>query len=501
MTPALAAATWLFLAQADAGAPSPLVGERAGLRGPVSAAEQSPPPDIDVQSHASPNVTLDGQAAADFMFASSVNHQPVEGEPAELTSSELGVRATLYATAVSRHIHLDVDYQGRQPLFGNALNSPIHLLNRAELSADFLNKTLFFGIGRFQAPSAVMLPVDGLRAKVNLWRLELQVFGGRRAITSSRTGNVELSTFLPAAGAAAALSFERAQAEVGASFARDQVQLQPTDDPTQHTYDQLSAYARFTWRPCIGFASGGEIATAQRATYVLGPTWNDTTLRARTADVFYAYLFADLRLHPTLRVTYDFHFQNAALYRDEPHDEQEIVFLPRFYDNRLRVRWRPFQLGWLGPDVRFRVRPDRNELRVGGRLDLAPPWAKGFTVRASYFYEAMFSRSDAVQLPADRSYWSASVGWRGAGLDLALGVSNVQRSTLPLSTRYAPYDDSPDRPVDLSPFMLEAQRLAFVRAFWGNDLFFGGLDFEQSLTDHRERRVFAQLGARLEKLW
>ena len=508
MSAALSAAAVLFLAQTG-GAGAVLAAAPANappsenVAPPATAgasATGAASPDLDVQSHASPNVTVDAQGSTDFLFANSVNDEPGAGEPVEMTSSELGLRATLYATAVARHIHLDVDYQGRQPLFGNALNSSIHLLHRAELSADFLDKTVFVGVGRFLAPSAVMLHVDGARAKLNLWRLELQAFGGRRAITSTRSGNVELSTFLPAAGAAASLIFERASAEVGASFAKDQAQV--SDDPTQHAYDQLSAYARLSTRPCSGFAAGLEIATAQRATYVLGPTWADTSLRTRSADVFYGYFFADLRPLPSLRVTYDFHFQQAHLYRADPNDDDEVVFLPRFYDNRLRVRFRPFKLGWLGPDVRFRVRPDRNELRVGGRVDLAPSWAKGFTLRASYFYEAMFARTPALQLPADRSYWSASVGWRWQGLDLALGVSNVQRSTLPLSGRvYTPYDDTPDKPADLSPFMLEAQRLAFVRAFWGTDLFFLGLDFEQSLTDGRERRVFAPLGARLEKRW
>ena len=49
--------------------------------------------------------------------------------------------------------------------------------------------------------------------------------------------------------------------------------------------------------------------------------------------------------------------------------------------------------------------------------------------------------------------------------------------------------------------VLEAQRILFLRAFYGSDIWFAALDFEQSLADPRERRVFAQLGARLEKAW
>lgn len=452
---------------------------------------------VDVQSHASPKATVDGMVATDVLYANSLNRNPTPPvEAPELTSAELGIRALVSATAISRHLHLDVDYQGRQPIAGNVKNADIHLLNRAELSADFLDKLLYVGVGRFLAPSAVMLPVDGGRVVVHFRALELQVFGGRRAITSTRSGNVELSTFLPAVGGMAAVRFERVQAEAAVSFAGDQV---PLPDGSQQSYNQLSSYARVTARPTDWLNAGGELALAQRATYVLGPTWSSAELRTRTADVFYAYVFADLRPHATVRVTYDFHFQNAALYRSEPAAVNDVLFVPQFMDNRLRIRWRPFGLGWLGPDVRWRVRPDRHEWRFGGRADLAPSWARGFCLRAHYMYELM---ARGVELPSDRSYWSASLGWRWSGLDLSAGVNNVQRSNLPLSSRvYTPYDDTPTQPVDLSPFMLEAQRTAFVRLFYSSDVFFAGLDFEQSLTDERERRVFAQVGARLEKVW
>jgi hypothetical protein len=147
------------------------------------------------------------------------------------------------------------------------------------------------------------------------------------------------------------------------------------------------------------------------------------------------------------------------------------------------------------------VRSDWHEWRIGANADLAPAWAKGFGLRASYAYEKMV-QSGSIVPPSDRSSWSASVNWRWRGLDLALGASNVQRSAKPLGSRiYTPYDDTPDAPVDLSPFVLEAQRILFLRAFYGSEIWFAALDFEQSLADPRERRVFAQLGARLEKAW
>lgn len=452
---------------------------------------------LDVVSHASPKATVDAEAATDFLAASNTNNDEGTGATPELTAFELGLRARVYATAVSRHLHVDFDYQGRQPVAGSAQNSAIHLLLKAEVSADFLDKKIFVGLGRFLPPSALMLPVDGLRARLHVWNLDVQVFGGRRAITSTRTGNVELSTFLPAVGGSATLTLSQLQAEVAVTYSQDQVV--PIDRAEPQKFDSLSAYARATARPTDWLVLGAQVATAQRATYLLGPSWSDLSLRATSLDLFYVTGFVDVRPLRTLRIAYDFQYQQAQLFRDP--ELFSDVFTPRFIDNRLRVRWRPFELGWLGPEARLRVRPEWNEWRVGGFIDLAPTWAYGFCLRGTVLYDKLVSNTAALA-PPDRSYWALSLGFRRGGLDLQAGASNVQRSALPLSSRvYTPYDDTPTRPADLAPFVLEAQRIAFVRAFYGNDVWFAGVDFEQSLTDGRERRLFAQVGARLEKEW
>lgn len=461
-------------------------------------------PPVDVVSGASVNTTVDAEVATDLLAANAVNGDVGAGTPAELTALEMGFRGKLHATGFSRRARFDFDYQGRQPIAGNSQNTAIHLLYQAELSGDFFEKLLTLGLGRFVVPSAGFLPVDGLRAQLHLSKFEFQVFGGRRAITSTRTGNVDLSTFLPAVGASAALTLERLRAELAVTFNRDEVPL--AQGPTS-SFDAFSVAARAVGRPFDGVVAGAEVSAAQRASYVIGPTWNSVGLNARSVDLFAAVAFVEARPVKTLRIAYDFHFQQAGVFREgirlDPDDPTVIAdgFVPLFIDNRVRVRWRPLSLGWLGPDVRFRVRPDRQEWRFGGQADLAPDWAHGFCLRGGFTYELMV-RTGVELAPSDRSYWSASLGWRWKGLDLAAGASNVQRNALPLSSRvYTPYDDTPTKPVDLSPFNLEAQRLGFVRAFYASGIWFGGLDFEQSLTDGRERRFFVQLGARLEKEW
>ena len=67
-----------------------------------------------------------------------------------------------------------------------------------------------------------------------------------------------------------------------------------------------------------------------------------------------------------------------------------------------------------------------------------------------------------------------------------------------------PFGDWPEvdceRAEDLSPFVLEAQQVAFVRALWSGRTVFAGADVERSLRD-AEWRVFVQIGAVGEVRW
>jgi hypothetical protein len=331
------------------------------------------------------------------------------------------------------------------------------------------------------------------------------VFGGRRAISSSDVSNVDFKTFLPAAGAAVGLSLPRLSGQLGFAYSRDQLPL--LLGTTNPQVDASSGFVRATGRPLDWLVLGGEISLAQRADYVLGPTWNSISVTPANVDLFYALGFIEVKPSKSLRIVYDVHFQQAELFRGGVQLSAgdpavtAVGFVPTYVDNRLKVKWRPFELGWLVPEARFRLRPDWNELRAGIGADLSPAWAMGLCVRASFAYDKRIQRGNLIP-PADTSFWSASVGWRGHGLDVALGASDVERSALPISGRvYTPYNDTPTVTNDLSPFVLGAERIAFVRAFYGSSIFFAGVDFEQSLTDARERRVFAQLGARLDKEW
>ena len=81
--------------------------------------------------------------------------------------------------------------------------------------------------------------------------------------------------------------------------------------------------------------------------------------------------------------------------------------------------------------------------------------------------------------------------------DANAGLSSFERSAAPVSSRRADASSTED----LSPFVLQAQRIASVRAqYTHDDSWYGGVDYEHSLDD-REFRVLVRLGAFMEVDW
>jgi hypothetical protein len=437
----------------------------------------------------------EGEVGLDFLHAGIFQNPPVSGEPETIVAQEMGVRVRLRARELDRRLSLDIDYRGREPIGGDVQDQAMRLLYAGELRYQIIAGTLTAGAGRFVAPSVAFLPVDGGRFDLAIDRLIFSAFGGRRAITTSLR-NVELSTFLPAAGASAVYEDALLFAEAAYAYSGDRATIAETDQ----TYRASSAYVRALSRLLPEISAGGQIAFSQRASYLLGPTWTTVALSVHAADLFSGSFFVDWRPLKELRLTYDLQYQRTEIARDGQTSQLALVD-PRFTDNQLRAAYRLFDVGWLRGAFRWRARNDRQERRytIGADLDRLP--LLGLFARGFVTYEDVSLDHPGPNL--DRTLWSASLGYRLSGLDLEAGASFIERRAGPLSGLVAtPRDpNDPSRPVDLSPFVLEAQRIAFVRAFYAGDIWFAGLDAEQNLVDAHERRFFAQLGALVEGEW
>jgi hypothetical protein len=166
-------------------------------------------------------------------------------------------------------------------------------------------------------------------------------------------------------------------------------------------------------------------------------------------------------------------------------------------DNRVKLAVSPFAIGWLTAGVRHRLRPERHELRYFGEVDVNHLIPFGLYAKGQVIWEQILHTPDfADNKPMDRLLGSAAVGYSDFGFDVSTGLSYIERAGTPLSSRTA----NAAAPADLSPFVLEAQRIYFVRASYSSRWFFTALDFERNIDDN-EYRAFAQVGGNLELSW
>ena len=451
---------------------------------------------------------VDGSVGVDYFHSSSRRDDPREPEiPRGLTAQDVGMRVRARLLELDDRLEVIVDYRGREAFGGQladgvATNANHRLLYRGEVRYEILEDRLVAGAGRFVAPAAALLPVDGLRAEIRLLDgLTIEPWGGRRAISTSRR-NVDFTDFLPAAGASVRWASPRLRAEVAGAFSRDEALLSPGGEEVTEEFDSANVFADVTYRPLDDLFVGGLVSFVQRAGYVLGPGWTTATIETEALDLFQGLLFADYRPFRWLRASYDLQYQRAAVFRA---GTQQEVLTPDsavdFLDNRFEVSVRALEIGWVRAKGRYRVRDDRHELRLGGSVDVDDLYVDGLYLRAWLLHEDIEFDDESRDL--DRFLWSALIGYRGHGLDAQAGARFLDRSSLPVSSRGFVLPGQGDLPgvgEDLAPFVLEAQSIAFVRAFYTRGPWFAGLDFEHSLKD-AELRVLVQVGAFLEEAW
>ncbi len=454
----------------------------------------------------------EGEVAFDLLHATSASEAPASGPEPALSSTELGMRVR--GTVEHGRLLAALDYQGREAVAGTFQNTPYRLVYRAEIVGALVEDRLDLGVGRFLAPSVVFLPVDGARlAWTPSDALSLTAFGGRRGISTART-NLGFDEMLPAVGLAGAWRHERASADLLGSYAGDQVSYGTEGvvpgDPTRtitDTVTSLAATVGGTVEPMADAMTVGLRATAtQDATWVLAATSTTPELQLQSVDLYQGLAFLRWRPADTVRVDVDA-LRQAALVpivlapASEPGQPAAPIVDPTFSDLRARGAVRVVDAGWIRPDVRLRLRADRTELRSGLGADVDRLWIPGPFVRArAWFDDILMDRTGDDVAAVDRLLWSASAGWSEGGFEIEGGASFVDRAAGPVSGRStAPTQLQSD---DLSPFVLEAQNIVFLRSFVATRRWFGGADLEANVIGPEpEVRAFVQIGLLGDASW
>jgi hypothetical protein len=251
----------------------------------------------------------------------------------------------------------------------------------------------------------------------------------------------------------------------------------------------------------------------EQAAYVIGPSWTELEVIAAAFDFWSGALFVQWYPLPELHFGADLHHQAAGAVRGGTrHQIGEETFVapeetPRFWETRVRGGWKFLEGSRADAEVRVRGRSEWIEMRYRAAItfavrSVAPelPIVSNLYGHGALIFDDVIG-AEELAYDADRLFFEASTGYREGPFDVAIGVRMIEREP-PLSGRaFAPPGQEEDPAIeDLSPFVLEAQQIAFVRAFWSGTSWFGGIDVEQNLKDS-EYRVLVQSGVFWEDRW
>jgi len=446
---------------------------------------------------------LDAEVAVDVFTATSRSAEELSGPDETSGTTDVGARLRGELDELDDRLHAEVDYRGRQPIAGLAQNRPLHLLTEAFVGYEVVTDRLELAVGRQVADSFQWIPYDGAQATV--WfdeHTSLSGFGGRRAISTARRN---LGGFLPAAGGSLHRATDRYQFSAMASYAVDEYELGTEETPVTDEQGSVSALVRTSAQVVDPLWLGGHIAFAQRAAYVLGPNRADAVIQLDSVDLASGVAWASWRPVEPLRLDYDLHAQQAAFRTGGSDGTRDNTLVdPNFLDNRVRVTG-SHDIGVARADARLRLRPERQERRFGAQLDANQLFVPGLFARGRTFYDDIVNSEESLATDdlggVDRLFWSASLGYDRQGLSLEAGASFIERAAVPVSGRVGnTVGAGALTPDDLSPFVLEAQRIGYLRAFWVSRFGFVGTDVERNLGDD-EWRVYVQVGSFLETSW
>lgn len=437
---------------------------------------------------------LDSFVALDLLSATAVVPEAVvdDGGPERVAAQDLGITARGEVTELSDRLVVGLDYRGRLPFPGEVSNREQHLVYRAD--ATWRAPQIEATAGRFVAPSAVWLSVDGLQARLHGEPGTLVLFGGRRAISISRR-NLPLDTFLPVLGGQLVHTREAVTIDLLANLAGDQLVLgNPGDEVVQDVLGG-SAQARVVARPGQRLTVGAAASAANDATFAVGPDAGELVATVQALSLYNARAWGHWRVHPSTRLDATVLHQQATLASD-PGLGIEIVD-PSFSDLRLRAAIGGGSIGFVRPDVRLRLRSDRTEWRIGAAGELHPDSLGGVYALAQGYLEILTDEQAGI----DRSRWKLGGGYERGPALIEAGIGVVERAAGPVSGLSSDLGGlTPTTSEDLSPFVLEAQDVAFARAFLTDRRWFVGADVEANLLD-REIRAFVQIGFTGRKTW
>jgi hypothetical protein len=421
----------------------------------------------------------------------------------DVTNAELGVSVRADARDLANRVDLRLDFRGREGIVGDRSSNELYELSAA---VKLVANRLDLKVGRFPVPGGYWLIADGamLRVRYTSW-LSQSVYGGLRSFTTGRrnTWMGENPVALPLAGTSLVFSHRIIDAAVGFTYAQDAIDLPMGEFGEtgqnlieRHIQDEYFLDGRVAIFPTekLVLSSGASLGSRYDVQFQPSNPYGPTTLGVATVGAFGVWALVEWRATKKLRLTYSFNFERVRLFQSlllaPPGQPQRQAADGSFEDHALRGIWRLWRA--LRGELQYRLRYRGNtalehHVTVGLRGDELWRGLGGFA-QAGFDVDTLASRTQF------RAVYSAGVSYVRPWLDVRAGFLYTDGTGSGLLTpATAP---SVFAPTALFPYVMESNRIAFVRGFATFWKMFAGLDFEQNV-DAAQLRMLAQVGASL----
>ena len=433
---------------------------------------------------------------------------------AQLSDAELGLTLRVDVRDLAQKLDLKLDFAGREAFVGNSSYNNLYELsgNAKKLAGGRLDVKF----GRIRTPGGFWLIADGgmLTVHYTSW-LSQSVYGGLRSFTTGRrnTWMDPSPLVLPLAGTSVQVNHRLVQGSLSFTWAQDGI-----DDASEllgktvlRFEDEYFLDGQVVVYPHdkVYLSGGASLGTRYDVSFdTVNPT-APTNISVATLGSVSAFAIAEYRPIKRLRIQYSFNYERVRLFQSKlltltPEGTQVTAADGSFQDHNLRavaLLWRALR-GELAYRLRFRANTDiEHHLTIGARGDDLWRGLGGFVSLGVDLDQGITLgiNDPTAQKIHDRILYSAGLSYvrqRPFGLDLRAGILFTDGIGSGLVFSSPSMASTGRAPTDLFPYVLETNRVAFVRAFATFWKMFAGIDVEENL-DHAQLRMLLQVGAAL----